>query len=148
LEATEIPCKIINPYQFKTKGQMAAECQNRQLLADIVDSTVSCSHWKRSNQQCGICVPCIIRRSALHAGGISESIGYTFDTVSDVLNETDRRDDLLALRIAVAQKSIRKLGPWIADSGPLPATDFQHFQRVFLDGLNEVEAFLKSEKAL
>jgi hypothetical protein len=147
-DAADIPCRIINPYQFKTKGQMAADCKNRQLLADIVDSTVSCSHWKRSNQQCGICVPCVIRRAAIHAGRISEGIEYTFDTVADVLNETDRRDDLLALRIAVKQKETRKPGPWIADSGPLPVATFENLQKVFLDGLNEVEAFLKAEGAL
>lgn len=147
-DAANIPCRIINPYQFRTKGQMTIGCQNRQLLKAIVDSTVSCSHWKRSNQQCGVCVPCIIRRAALHAGGISESIGYAFDDVANVLNETDRRDDLLALRIAVTQKKTRKLGPWIADSGPLPAATFQHFQQVFLDGLDEVGAFLMAEGAL
>lgn len=147
-DAADIPCCIINPYQFKTKGQMAAECQNRQLLADIVDSTVSCSHWKRSNQQCGICVPCIIRRAALHAGGFSEEIDYTFNKVADVLKETDRRDDLLALSIAVAQKTNRKPGPWIADSGPLPPAQFMDYQEVFLRGLGEVEAFLKVEDAL
>jgi hypothetical protein len=147
-ESAQIPCRITNPYQFMTKGQMVAGCHNRQLLEGVVDSTVSCSHWKRSNQQCGICVPCIIRRAALHAGGISEDVGYSFDTVADVLNETDRRDDLLALRIAVAQKATRKTGPWIADSGPLPAADFQNYQKVFSDGLDEVKAFLKSEGAL
>lgn len=147
-EAANIPCKISNPYQFRTKGQMTAGCQDRNLLASIVDSTVSCSHWKRSNQQCGVCVPCIIRRAALHTGGIGESIGYTFDDVASVLNETDRRDDLLALRIAVAQKATRNPGAWIVDSGPLPPTTFQNFQQVFIDGLNEVEAFLMAEGAL
>lgn len=147
-ESAEIPCRIINPYQFMTKGQMVTACSNRKLLEDVVDSTVSCSHWKRSNQQCGICVPCIIRRAALSAGGISEDIGYSFDAVADVLHETDRRDDLLALRIAIAQKASRKPGPWIADSGPLPTADFHSFQKVFLDGLNEVEAFLKTEGVL
>ena len=131
-----------------TKGQMVAGCHNRQLLEGVVDSTVSCSHWKRSNQQCGICVPCIIRRAALHAGHIREDIEYSFDSVADVLNETDRRDDLLALRIAVAQKAIRKPGPWIADSGPLPAAHFHSFQKVFLDGLDEVESYLRSEGVL
>jgi len=146
--AVGIPCRIVNPYQFETKGQMATKCQNRQLLADIVDSTVSCSHWKRSNQQCGICVPCIIRRAALYVGGIGEDTEYTFGAVADVLNETDRRDDLLALSIAVKQKATRKPGPWIADSGPLPPAKFENFQKVFLDGLVEVEAFLRAEGGL
>ncbi|KFD23305.1 hypothetical protein GYRE_02238 [Yokenella regensburgei ATCC 49455] len=45
--------KFTNPYQFKTKGQMVSECKDKNILADIVDSTVSCSHWKRKHQQCG-----------------------------------------------------------------------------------------------
>lgn len=147
-DAVSISCQIINPYQFKTKGQMAAECQNRKLLGDIVDSTVSCSHWKRSNRQCGICVPCTIRRAAIHAAGISDKAEYTFDNITKVLNETDRRDDLQALRIAITQKAIRKSGPWILDSGPLPAPAFDDFQNVFLDGLGEVESFLRAKGAL
>jgi len=147
-DAADIPCRINNPYQFKTKGQMAAECLNGQLLEDIVDSTVSCSHWKRSNRQCGVCVPCIIRRAALYAGGFTEETEYTYNDMANVLNETDRRDDLLALSIAVAQKATRKPGPWIADSGPLPPSQFADFQEVFLRGLDEVEAFLKAEGAV
>ena len=146
--AVNIPCQITNPYQFKTKGQMVLDCKNRGCLEDIVDSTVSCSHWKRSHQQCGVCVPCVIRRAALRVGGIREGIQYTFDALSDVLNEMDRRDDLLALRIAVTQKKTRKLGPWIVDSGPLPDTTFKKFENVFLYGLNEVEEFLKDKGVL
>lgn len=61
--------KFTNPYQFKTKGQMVSECKDKNILADIVDSTVSCSHWKRKHQQCGYCVPCMIRRASLLRGG-------------------------------------------------------------------------------
>ncbi len=147
-DAIGIPCNIINPYQFKTKGQMAAGCLNSQLLTGIIGSTVSCSHWKRSNQQCGICVPCIIRRAALHAGGFVETMGYTFNNMAEVINEIDRRDDLLALSIAVMQKATRRLGPWILDSGPLPPDQFEKYQTVFLQGLKEVETFLKVEGIL
>lgn len=147
-DAVDISCQIVNPYQLKTKGEMAAGCKNRKLLEGVVDSTVSCSHWKRSNQQCGICVPCIIRRSALHAAQISEKTAYTFDTITDVMNENDRRDDLLALRVAVTQRETRKPGPWVINSGPLPEAEFEDFQNMFLDGLCEVEAFLRAEGAL
>lgn len=143
-----IPCKIVNPYQFKTKGQMAAECLNRQLLAKIADNTVSCSHWKRKKMQCGICVPCIIRRAALHAGRINDNSSYCCDPITGVLNQPNRRDDLQALRIAVTQKTTREIGSWVANSGPLPADKFKEFQKVFLDGLNEVESFLKTEGIL
>ncbi|CZU33924.1 Uncharacterised protein [Enterobacter hormaechei] len=144
-DAVGIPCQIINPYQFKTKGQMAYQCLNKQLLTEIVESTVSCSHWKRANQQCGVCVPCIIRRASLHAGGINRDAGYTFQSLAKVMNEIDRRDDLIALRIAIAQKSTLKIGTWVAKSGPLPVAAFNNFKQVFMEGLNEVENYLLSE---
>lgn len=144
-DAVGIPCQIINPYQFKTKGQMAHQCSNKQLLTEIVESTVSCSHWKRTNQQCGVCVPCIIRRASLHAGGINRDAGYTFQSLAKVMDEIDRRDDLIALRIAIAQKSTLKIGTWIAKSGPLPVAAFNNFKQVFMEGLNEVENYLLSE---
>jgi 7-cyano-7-deazaguanine synthase in queuosine biosynthesis len=144
-DEAEIPCRISNPYQFKTKGEMAVECRNRQLLANIIDITVSCSHWKRKNQQCGVCVPCIIRRAALHISNFNEASEYTFNNLKDVLGETNRRDDLLAISIAIAQKSNRNLGSWIADSGPLLPSEFTAFQEVFLNGLNEIESLLQAE---
>lgn len=144
-DAVGIPCQIINPYQFKTKGQMAHQCLNKQLLTEIVECTVSCSHWKRTNQQCGVCVPCIIRRASLHAGGINRDAGYTVQSLARVMNEIDRRDDLIALRIAIAQKSTLKIGAWIAKSGPLPVATFNNFKQVFIEGLNEVENYLLSE---
>lgn len=136
---------IKNPYQFKTKGQMVFDCLDKQLLSNIVNYTVSCSHWKRSNQQCGVCVPCIIRRASLQAGGIQENIAYSFNKVLDVMNEKDRKDDVMALAIALSQKEKRNAGSWIADSGPLPPETFENFKSVFLKGLDEVEIFLKTE---
>jgi hypothetical protein len=147
LEEANIPCNIVNPYQFRTKGQMVAECKDNTLLSNIVDGTVSCSHWKRANEQCGICVPCIIRRAALHSGGMGEHTNYSFNRIVDVLGETDRRDDLMALGIAVSQKSKRNIAHWISDTGPLPEEDFDRFKKVFIDGLNEVERFLNAEGA-
>ena len=144
-DAIKIPCKIRNPYQFKTKGEMVLECRNRKLLGDIVNYTVSCSRWKRKNQQCGICVPCIIRRASLHAGNIKEGITYWFDDLSTVLSEPDKRDDLMAFSIASTQIASRKPGPWIGDSGPLPPDQYKNFQKVFLRGLEEVEHFLNVE---
>lgn len=93
-------------------------------------------------------MPCIIRRAALYAGGISENTEYSFNFLADVLKETDRRDDLLAMRIAVTQKTTRNAGAWIADSGPLPVSVFEDFKAVFLNGLDEVETFLKAERVL
>ncbi len=147
-DSVGIPCLISNPYQFKTKGEMISECLDRDFLTDIVDHTVSCSHWKRSHQQCGVCVPCIIRRASLHAGGISESTDYRFNDLTEVLREEDKRDDLMALSIAIAQRSARKLAPWISDSGPIPPNHFDDYKGVFAKGLSEVETYLTAQGVL
>ncbi|EFH1611567.1 DNA-binding protein, partial [Escherichia coli] len=90
-------------------------------------------------------IPCIIRRASLHAGGISRDVEYIFQSLAKVMNEIDRRDDLIALRIAITQKSTLKIGTWIAKSGPLPTAEFDNFKQVFKDGLDEVESYLLSE---
>ncbi len=141
-DSVGIPCKIINPYQFKTKGQMVLECQNQALLNAIVDDTVSCSHWKREKQQCGVCVPCSIRRAALLEGGITDNVNYAFNDITSVLNEEDRRDDLMALSISVGQKGTRNIGSWISDSGPLDTNQFPEYKKIFIDGLDEIEKYL------
>ena len=138
-----IPCLIKNPYQFMTKGEMVLGCKDQQLLKQIIGKTVSCSHWKRANQQCGYCVPCSIRRAALHAGGNSDD-GYQYDDLLSVLSETDKRDDVMALCVAIAQKETRKIGPWISDSGPLPTEHFNSYKNVFTRGLDEVNGFFKA----
>ncbi len=144
-DTLRIPVTIRNPYQFKTKGQMALGCVDRPMLLNVVDSTVSCSHWKRSNQQCGVCVPCIIRRAALHRIGIQEQVKYKFEGLERILHEPNRRDDLQALSIAVAQKATRRSASWILESGPIRSESIARFENVFLEGLQEVEAFLQTQ---
>lgn len=142
-DSAGIPCLIKNPYQFITKGEMVLGCKDQHLLNLVIGNTVSCSHWKRANQQCGYCVPCNIRRAALYAAGKSDD-GYQFDDLSRVLLETDKRDDVMALCVAIAQKETRKIGPWISDSGPLPTQHYGDYQKVFVRGLDEVNSFFKA----
>lgn len=137
--------EIKNPYQFKTKGEMVLECQDPALLASIVSHTVSCSHWKRKNQQCGCCVPCLIRRAALKKGSLSESCTYQNNDWNRILGDVERRDDLLSMMYAISLVKERPVGAWIIDSGPLPQNRFDDFKGVFERGLNEVEEFFQDE---
>lgn len=139
-----MPFKLINPYQFKTKGEMVDECSNKRLLKKMVNTTVSCSHWKRKNQQCGICVPCLIRRSSLLKGKINERKNYIFNDITKI-NDNTKQDDLIALLIANKRKSEENIAKWILQSGSLPSECIKDFERVFISGLSEVEVFLRSE---
>ena len=140
--AVNIPFTLRNPYQFKTKGQMIAECENLPLLQQIIPDTVSCSHWKRKNQQCGICVPCLIRRASLHYAGITNDAQYEFNDIRQILINQDRRDDLFALISAIHQKNHRNINQWVLQSGPLPTQQLNQFANVFRSGLDEVEQLL------
>lgn len=69
-----IKTKIENPYKFRTKGEMVKSCSNKVLLEKILTQSNSCgkrghrAHWDDSGTHCGICMPCIYRRSALING--------------------------------------------------------------------------------
>lgn len=143
-----IPLKIKNPYQFRTKGDMITSCKDRILLHQVLDQTVSCSHWKRKNQQCGRCVPCIIRRASVYKGGFTETQTYQVENLLSILNLPDSRDDLNALLIAIEQADKRPIGSWILDSGPLPPQDFELYKQVFTRGLEEVKLYLRKEGVL
>lgn len=77
LAALSIECTLGNPYEFKTKGEMIAECRNPDLLKRAYLDSVSCGNRKRYKVQvpgataehCGFCVPCLYRRAAIHHAG-------------------------------------------------------------------------------
>ena len=121
---------------------MIAECKNLPLLQQIIPDTVSCSHWKRKNKQCGVCVPCLIRRASLHYAGITNDAQYEFNDIRQILIHQDRRDDLFALISAIRQKNHRNINQWVLQSGPLPTQQLNQFANVFKSGLDEVEQLL------
>lgn len=148
LDDVGIHCDLLNPYQFQTKGEMVTSCKNQGLLRAVFEHTVSCSRWKRRNQQCGCCIPCLVRRAALDKANLREQEAYTYQHLADVLSEIDRRDDLLAIAIAIQELNTRAVGPWILNSGPLSPENYEKHQSVFVTGLLEVKAFLEKEGVL
>ena len=45
----DIKNKIINPYQFLTKGEMITHSKNRNLISKFYNETVSCAHPNSKN---------------------------------------------------------------------------------------------------
>ena len=79
----DIDIKIINPYQFMTKGEMILQCRNRDFLQENLINTMSCSHpdagrhrgYKKTGH-CGNCLPCIIRKAAILKGNLEDTSDY------------------------------------------------------------------------
>ena len=80
--------RIENPYWAKTKGEMASACANPALLKALASHALSCAHAAnarhlgikgRGIEQCGYCLPCLIRRAALDAawGRGNDTTPYT-----------------------------------------------------------------------
>lgn len=146
-EATKINVTLIDPYQFKTKGEMLKECANQKTLREVVQQTVSCSNWKRKGKQCGRCVPCLIRRAAFASMDFCETNVYLYENLATVLKDKNNRDDLLALISAINKVSDRTVISWLLDSGPLSSDRVvrDEYKKIFIKGLNEVKTYLKDE---
>ena len=139
LSAVDLNVRIVNPYQFKTKGEMIGECKEPAVLKKLSGATVSCGKWKRRSQQCGRCLPCLIRRAAFKAAEATDSTDYRFAQPSEV----DDPEDILAVRLACL-KMRTDPDKWIRRSGPMPADSGvrQALADVFRRGLIEVDQYL------
>ena len=77
---------IHNPLAEKTKGEVLAYSVNPGLVQQLAPDTISCAHptrrqgWIRRNvNHCGYCIPCILRRAALHRVELDLGQAYGLD---------------------------------------------------------------------
>ncbi|MDL2196515.1 Qat anti-phage system QueC-like protein QatC [Shewanella algae] len=149
LEYAGFHVKFVNPYQFKTKGEMLAKCVDQAAIAKAVPLSVSCSHWHRKHMQCGHCLPCLIRRSSVHHAGFTEDAPYVSQNLEFVHKEKETRDDLHAVQTAIIRlKDSKDYMGWVRQSGSLPDDDVtrKKLESTIKRGLKEVENFLMAEK--
>lgn len=147
---------IENPYWNKTKGEMITECANLHLLEEILSSSLSCSSPTKGrwlgigSQHCGYCVPCIVRRSAIHASPLRDTTTYTSGNLLDRVLDTRKAEgeQLRSFQIAINRL---KNNPGLANvlihkAGPLRDESFDrqiNIAGVYSRGLKEVENFIK-----
>ncbi|MBK9657748.1 MAG: 7-cyano-7-deazaguanine synthase [Rhodanobacteraceae bacterium] len=150
LDAVGIPAQIENPFSQTTKGEMIAQCLDQQRLRLIADRTVSCGKWKRHGIQCGRCVPCLIRRASFHAAQWADRTQYDNRgaDLQQVLVDETKRDDLMAMILAVRRLPATNIAAWVARTGPLPqdANVRDALVDVVHRGLREVRDFLSTQR--
>ena len=151
-----IPAQFANPYRFKTKGEMLAECANPELIRRFAHETISCSsiakaRWKGlAPGHCGFCVPCLIRRAAFSAARLADTTAYTIaDLQAQPLNsrspegEHVRSFQLMARRLRrrpyLAKLLVHKPGPLSA----YDAAEIAQYGEVFRRGIEEVAALTR-----
>lgn len=145
MSAVGLNIRLINPYQFKTKGEMLAGCKDQKLLKSVAGSTTSCGRFARNAfKHCGRCVPCQIRRAAFQSWGGDPTLQYKFDNLGTNDSKHSGFDDVRSMGIAVGVVKRRGLDEWIGSGlGMLPATDRQNYAGVLDRGIKEIGAFLR-----
>lgn len=150
LDVVGLPVLVNNPYSLKTKGEMLVECLDRASLSFLVSETVSCGKWKRSHQQCGKCVPCIIRRASFHAAGMHDYTNYHAGgkDLTAVILDVNARDDLMAMILAARRLASQDVARWVPKAGPLPSERHarDQYYAVATRGMAEVRAFLTDQR--
>lgn len=138
--------KLVNPYQFQTKGQMLQKCKDQNLLNALVPKSTSCGKYERFGyKHCGRCVPCLVRRAAFNRWlGNDPTSVY----VHNDLSKNDERhlnfDDVRAVRTAIF--NVKKHG---AKKWAIPFLDIEILGDVvpYIDiaseGLSEIEELFK-----
>jgi hypothetical protein len=145
LAAAGLRVRVENPYQLKTKGEMLRECTNKALLRAYASETTSCGRFKQfAYTHCGRCVPCLVRRAAFQASGMTDDTKYVYVDLGRDDEDHAGFDDVRSVAMALAEVKSDGLETWIGtalsttllgDIGPLEAMVGR--------GLNELESLFK-----
>lgn len=146
LTAAGLNVQIVNPYQFKTKGEMLKEGLDQTFLKNNAAQTTSCGRFGYFGYcHCGRCVPCLIRRAAFHSWEQPDTTNYVYGDLSRDDTEHARFDDVRSTAVAVAEASAVGFDRWIRprlNTGSLanPAP----YKEVVKRGLAELDEFLNA----
>jgi hypothetical protein len=138
-------------YRFSTKGEMLDRARDRAWVIETASGTVSCAHPTGDRFQggpiarhhCGHCLPCIIRRAAMHHVGADRPREYRRNLLTDELDPKKRGADVRAARMA-ARRDPGEVGVTdVLHSGPLPAdaAEIHGYVEVYRSGLHELATF-------
>jgi hypothetical protein len=152
--------KVDNPYWNKTKGEMASECQNIDLLKELIPISLSCSspakaRWKgKASEHCGYCLPCLVRRAAIKQafGQRGDRTEYTLQSLNGQLLDSEKSEGLQIRSFQLAIKRLQN-NPSLAKvlihkPGPLPdASRNAELADVYLRGISELGSLLANVRA-
>lgn len=150
LNELNIRVDIINPYQFKTKGEMMRECANQDYLSNLAHKSMSCGRSGRKYLHCGRCLPCLVRRGAFYKWKeniVKDKTPYMFPKTSTTFLGADfsHYDDVLQIGSALRQLRTGGRQRWIGMAvNPIDYQYPDHYRSVAVRGLEEVGVFLKA----
>lgn len=150
LTSAGIRVKIVNPYQFMTKGEMLAACKDQTFLKKHIGSTTSCGRYARTGfVHCGRCVPCLVRRAAFNAWGGDLTPRYKYADLSRKSAKYRDFDDVRSVAMAIEAVKARGLDRWAGGAlNTAQLGSVTPYGQVVQRGLDELAAFLKDMNVL
>lgn len=154
IEALGLSHPIRNTLAFKTKGESLAECRDSAALVHLLSETVSCAHasrratwFRRQARNCGYCVPCLIRRAALHHIAQDNGIDYGVDILAEELDlDANVAADVRAMMDCLDQvRSEADLEERVLLTGPLPFAERGVYAAMVGRGLDELRALISDK---
>lgn len=147
LDRLKIDVSISNPFEWMTKGEAMSSVRELDPPEGWIDAaalTLSCSklggNWFAGspNLNCGLCVPCMVRRATFLGSDLPDGTEYLFSSISGT-NLSDliaaRRGDIEAVKYAIEAR----VDPDAIDSGTWPATyDLDRAENLVQRGLDEL----------
>ena len=138
--------QLYNPYQFKTKGEMIAECKDTEFLKANVSQTMSCSHpdlgryvGHSEPSHCGNCLPCVIRRAAIEHVYQNDNSNYRD---KDFLIK-GAMDNLRSFKLGIRDYVNSKIDTALTIQISAPIVDnIDDYCGVYIRGMNELKSLL------
>lgn len=144
LDVAGLRVRIVNPYRFKTKGEMLQECRDQALLEAHAFQTTSCGRFKQFGyNHCGRCIPCLVRRAAFFAWKGEDLTYYKYGNLA--LNDADHAgfDDVRSALMGIAECYEVGVDRWIgATLSSNLVIDKEELKRTIKRGLDEIRALL------
>lgn len=152
LHSAALNHNIINAYQLCTKGEMVENCMDIDLLKATYPHSCSCG--KRGTRKdirddvhathCGVCMPCIYRRAALHKIGVSETVG-TDIFISRKRNMMDIPD--MPALVSFIRRNIgeKEIGRGLLENGHLQLDHLQKYADVVKRTRDEIRQWVRDE---
>lgn len=136
--------RIVDPYRFKTKGEMLSECADQKVLRDNASKTTSCGRYGRYGYtHCGKCIPCLIRRAGFRNWGVADQTEYVFADLAGANTDPERFDDVRAAALALAAISEDGFDRWLGATLTSPLIgDKDNVRAVIERGLSELSSLL------
>lgn len=143
-----LPIAIVNPFQFKTKGEMVRDCLAPQFLKENIKWTMSCSHpdlgryaGEPEPSHCGCCLPCTIRRAAIKFAEIRDNSKYR----DAKYKKPEHALNLKSYRLGLKNYIERPMHPLMAiqQSGSITERH-QDYAELYTRGMDELKNFIDS----